>query len=285
MGWQKRILAFCVLGVLLGAARADTATVLLAAGDIGQCGSPGTALTAALLRQQPGAILALGDLAYRDGSAEEFRRCYDPYWGPFKARTHPVPGNHDYRTPEAAGYFAYFGARAGDPARGYYSFNLGAWHIVALNSNRELEPGSPQLQWLDADLRAHRQRCVLAYWHHPRYSSGLHGSDPRTQALWQSLYRHGVSIVLGGHDHHYERLLPINDRGERDDARGVRSFVVGSGGAKRYELKETHPLSIVRDNTTWGVLKLTLHEASYEWAFLPVTGGVRDQGAATCVAR
>lgn len=285
MGRNRRILAFCVLAIAFGAARADTASVLLAAGDIGQCGSPGTALTAALLRQQPGAILALGDLAYRDGSAEEFHRCYDPYWGPFKARIHPVPGNHDYRTPDAAAYFAYFGARAGDPARGYYSFDFGGWHIVALNSNRELEPGSPQLQWLEADLRAHRQRCVLAFWHHPRYSSGLHGSDARTQALWEVLYRHGVSVVLGGHDHHYERFAPMNDRGERDDARGIRGFVVGTGGARLYELKDARPLSVVRDNAHWGILQLTLHGESYDWAFLPVAGGIRDQGTASCVAR
>ena len=282
--WTLGLLAFA-LWVLPAHAR-DSDTVVLAAGDVSQCDSPGTALTGSLLQQLDGAVLALGDLAYRNGTPAEFRRCYDPAWGAFKPRTYPAPGNHDYRTPGAAGYFSYFGERAGDPTRGYYSFDLGAWHIVSLNSNRELERDSPQLQWLDDDLRKHRQRCVLAYWHHPRYSSGLHGTDARTQALWETLYRHGVSIVLAGHDHDYERFTPMNNRGERDDGRGLRSFVVGTGGARLYELKERHPLSEAWNNATWGVLKLRLGKDAYEWEFLPVAGGqFRDTGSASCNQR
>jgi 3',5'-cyclic AMP phosphodiesterase CpdA len=261
--------------------------VLLAAGDVGQCGLPGARRTGELIRElSPHAVLALGDLAYRDGSAEEFARCYAPYWGAFREQTFPAPGNHDYRTAGAAGYFGYFGARAGDPARGYYSFDLGAWHIVSLNSNRELDPGSPQLKWLSEDLRTHRQRCVLAYWHHPRYSSGPHGNDPRTQALWEILYRQGASVVLAGHDHVYERLSPMNATGERDDERGLHSFVVGTGGAQLYEQKELHALSEAWNNTAWGVLKLTLEADGYAWEFMPVAGAsFQDAGRASCTRR
>jgi hypothetical protein len=292
---NQKALAICISVLLSGLASAapmasgngaEAPAIVLAAGDVGQCGSPGAALSASLLRQHAGVILALGDLAYRSGTAEEFRRCYAPTWGPFKSRTYPAPGNHDYRTPGATGYFGYFGERAGDPARGYYSFDLGAWHIVSLNSNRELDPASPQLQWLDDDLRKNRRRCVLAFWHHPRFSSGTHGNDPRTQALWQTLYRHGVSVALAGHDHDYERFAPMNDKGERDDARGIRSFVVGTGGAKLYEMRERHPLSEVWDGSTWGVLKLTLRAEAYEWAFLPASAGsFSESGKAECVRR
>lgn len=289
---QRMIATACALATLLGASafaapsgqgQGELPAVVLAAGDVAQCDTIGAVLTSALLHTQNGSILALGDLAYQTGTAEEFQRCYEPAWGMFKQRTYPAPGNHDYGTPGAAGYFSYFGARAGDPRRGYYVFDIGAWHIVSLNSNRELEPGSPQLQWLDDDLRKNRHRCVLAFWHHPRFSSGHHGDDPRTQAIWQTLYRHGVSVVLTGHDHDYERFPPMNDKGERDDARGIRSFVVGTGGARLYELGKRHPLSVVWDGSNWGVLKLTLRTDFYEWEFLPVLGGkFRDAGTASC---
>lgn len=283
--WCWKLLAACGLAVLLrGHALAAPPAVVLAAGDVGQCDSPGAALTGALLQKHPGSILGLGDFAYPNGTAEEFRRCYEPAWGAFKQRIHPAPGNHDYRTPGAAGYFAYFGARTGD--RDYYSFDVGAWHVVSLNSNRELEPGSPQLQWLDEDLRKNRQRCVLAFWHHPRFSSARRGSDPRTQAFWEVLYRHGASIVLAAHDHDYERFPPMNDQGERDDGRGIRSFVVGTGGAKLYEAGTRHPLSQVWDGSTWGVLKLTLREDAYDWEFLPAADGqFKDAGTASCNRR
>jgi acid phosphatase type 7 len=280
---------FCLCGLVtltsLAHARAPAPSVLLA-GDVGQCNVPGAQLTGALIQALPYPVLALGDLAYPNGTPEEFARCYAPHWGTFKARTYPAPGNHDYKTPDAAGYFAYFGAQAGEPARGYYSFDLGSWHIVTLNSNRELAPDSPQLAWLEADLRQHRQRCVMAVWHHPRYSSGPHGNDPRTQAIWETLYRHHVSVVATGHDHDYERFAPMNDRGELDQAHGMRSFVVGTGGAALYELKQRHELSQAFHNTSWGVLKLTLHPTRYEWAFLPATPTeFQDAGQADCLRR
>jgi len=283
----KRAL-FPVLFLLAGAAYAgEPAPVILIAGDVAQCDAPGAQLTAQLINALPPyPVLIAGDLAYPRGTPEDFVRCYAPTWGAFKARTYPAPGNHEYGTPGAAGYFDYFGARAGDPAKGYYSFDIGQWHIVSLNSNRELEPGSPQWLWLDADLRRHRHACVLAYWHHPRFSSGPHGDDIRLQALWALLYKQGVSVVVAGHDHDYERFAPMNDRGERDAARGIRSFVVGTGGAQLYRLKQRHPLSAVWSDESWGVLRLTLYDMRYAWAFLPVAGGTfHDTGSARCVRR
>lgn len=291
---RRTTIAASALAILLGVvcpapggkARAESPATLLAAGDVAQCGSPGAALTGALLQKHPGLILGLGDFAYPNGTAEEFRLCHEPAWGALKQRIHPTPGNHDYRTAGAAGYFGYFGARAGDADRGYYSFDVGAWHIVSLNSNRELEPGSVQSQWLDEDLRKHRQRCVLAFWHHPRFSSARRGNDPRTQALWAILYRHGASIVLAAHDHDYERFSPMNDQGGGDDVRGIRSFVVGTGGAKLYEAGKRHPLSQVWDGSTWGALKLTLRENAYDWEFLPAGDGqFKDAGSASCNRR
>jgi len=278
------VFLFLVLASAVGAKQADP--VVLIAGDVAQCDTPGARLTGQLIASLPYPVLAVGDLAYPKGSAEDYARCYAPHWGSFKERTYPAPGNHDYRTEDADGYFAYFGARAGDAAKGYYSFDLGAWHILSLNSNRELEPGAAQLQWLEADLRQHRQRCVLAYWHHPRYSSGPHGSDPRMQPLWALLQRHGVSVVVAGHDHIYERFAPMNARGELDPVRGMRAFVAGTGGARHYTLKQRLPLSEVADGQAWGVLKMTLHATGYVWEFLPVPGhSLRDAGIAECLAR
>lgn len=279
----------CMLGLTCLSAltqATEPAPSVLIAGDVGQCTVPGAQLTGALIRDLPYPVLAAGDLAYPNGTPAEFTNCYAPHWGAFKSRTYPAPGNHDYKTPGAAGYFGYFGAQAGDPAKGYYSFDLGAWHIVSLNSNRELAAGSPQLTWLEQDLREHRQRCVLAYWHHPRFSSGPHGNDPRSQAIWETLYRHRVSVVATAHDHDYERFAPMNDRGELDRVHGMRSFVVGTGGAALYELKQRHDLSMAWHNTGWGVLKLTLHPTRYEWAFLPAAPtAFQDAGNADCLQR
>ena len=278
---------FILLALLVGTADAnETAPVVLIAGDVAQCDSVGAQRTSQIIQSLPYPVLAVGDLAYPDGSAQDFARCYAPHWGAFKERTYPAPGNHEYRTPGAAGYFDYFGARAGEAGKGYYSFNLGAWHIVSLNSNRELEPESAQLRWLEADLRQHRQRCVLAYWHHPRYSSGPHGPDTRLQALWALLYRHGVSVVVAGHDHIYERFAPMNEHGAHDPQRGLRAFVVGTGGAQHYALQQRLALSEVLQGTSWGVLKMTLQADRYAWEFLPVPGHtLRDAGSAQCVSR
>ena len=279
---------FPCICLLCGTASArELDPVVLIAGDVAQCDVPGAQLTGQLINSLPAAVvLVVGDVAYPSGTLEQFAHCYEPAWGAFKARTYPAPGNHDYRTPGAKGYFDYFGARAGDRNKGYYSFDIGQWHVVSLNSNRELERGSPQMAWLKADLKQHRQTCVLAYWHHPRFSSGPHGDNTRVQALWALLYQQGVSVVVTGHDHDYERFTPMNASGEPDAIRGIRSFVAGTGGAHHYLLGQRHPLSVVWHGDSWGVLKLTLGAHSYAWEFLPVGGSdFHDAGSAQCVQR
>jgi hypothetical protein len=251
---------------------------LLAAGDIAVCGTEGSRLTAAIVAAHPdAAVAAVGDLAYGSGAPSEFSGCYDPAWGGFKSRTHPAPGNHEYATAQAAGYFGYWGPAAGPAGEGWYSYDVGAWHVVALNSNCgpvACGPTSAEVRWLAADLAAHPTRCALAYWHHPRWSSGLHGSQAQVDPLWKTAAAGGVDVVVSGHDHDYERFAPID---------GVRQFVVGTGGAPRYPIGSGTAGSEVRDNTSWGVLSLTLHPDSYDWRFLPAAGSTfTDSGTAAC---
>jgi hypothetical protein len=258
--------------------------VVLAGGDIADCGVPGAALTAKLILGTPATVLAVGDLAYPNGGPDEFRRCYGATWGRFRGRTWPVPGNHEYRTAGASGYFGYFGSRAGEPGKGYYSVELGDWHVVALNSSIDAGPESEQMRWLRRDLAENRRTCVLAFFHYPRFSSGEHGDNGRMAAVWETLYAHGASVVLSGHDHHYERFAPLDATGQPDEKRGIRSFVVGSAGATLYGLHGRREHSEAANGTTWGVLKLTLHPGSYDWEFLPVAGGqFNDAGSARCV--
>lgn len=259
--------------------------VLVGAGDIAHCSSDGDETTAKLLDNIPGTVFTTGDNAYPDGSAEEFANCYDPSWGRHKARTYPTPGNHDYHTTDAAGYFEYFGSRAGEPGKGYYSYDLGAWHIIVLNSNIAVETGSPQEQWLRADLAAHPAACTLAYWHHPRFSSGtVHGSDESMQPLWQALYDSGADVILAGHEHNYERFAPQDPQGVADSTRGIREFVIGSGGRSHYTFGNPIANSEVRNGDTNGVLKLTLHATSYSWEFVPEPGKTfTDSGNAPCI--
>jgi ABC-type transporter MlaC component len=270
------------------AAAPGDAPVLVGAGDIASCVSDGDEATASLLDTIAGVVFTLGDNAYEAGTSIEFAACYDPSWGRHKARTRPAPGNHDYLTPAASDYFDYFGAAAGHPARGYYSYGLGSWHIVVLNSNcAEIggcHPGSAQERWLRANLAAHPRTCTLAYWHHPRFSSGPDGSEPGLEALWHALYEHGVDVVLAGHDHVYERLAPQTPGGDPDPARGLRQFVVGTGGASHHRFAGPPVAnSEVRNDDTFGVLKLTLRPASYEWQFVPVAGRTfTDSGTARC---
>src|SRR5947208_14098172 len=186
---------------------AASAAVFVGAGDIGDCKRIGDSLTANLLDGISGTVFALGDNAYPDGTPSDYANCYAPTWGRHKARTRPVPGNHDYQTSGAAGYFGYFGPAAGDPVKGYYSYDLGDWHVVALNTNIAHSPGSPQEQWLRADLAASSKRCTFAYMHHPLFTSGSLG-DPGAASLWQALYDFGAEIVVAGHEHYYERLCP-----------------------------------------------------------------------------
>lgn len=258
--------------------------VLVGAGDIASCSSTGDEATANLLDGISGTVFTVGDNAYETGSVAEFSDCYDPSWGRHKARTRPAPGNHDYGTAGAAGYYGYFGANAGNPSTGYYSYNIGEWHIIALNSNVGDGTGSTQEQWLRADLAGNTKSCTLAYWHHPRFSSGLeHGSDPSLQPLWQALYDADADVILGGHDHDYERFAPQTPVGVADAARGIREFVVGTGGRSHYSRGIVKANSEVFNGTTYGVLKLTLSPGSYAWQFVPVSGGTfTDSGTGRC---
>jgi len=259
-----------------------TPQVFVGAGDIASCNTANDQGTATLLDSIPGTVFTLGDNAYPDGSLAAYRDCYGPTWGRLKARTRPAPGNHDYKTPGAAGYYGYFGVAAGDPAKGYYSYDLGAWHILVLNS-KVGNPGSPQVQWLRADLAAHPALCTLAYWHAPRFSSGTtHGNEPKTQPLWQALYEGGGDIVLSAHEHNYERFAPQAANATLDSAQGIREFVVGTGGAGSYPFGTPLPNSEVRSRDH-GVLKLTLSEGAYSWQFVPVAGAtLSDSGSGTC---
>src|SRR5258706_1266614 len=260
--------------------------VFVGAGDIAFCGLDTDEATAALLDRIEGAVFAAGDNAYLVGSAADFANCYAPTWGRHKARTRPAPGNHEYYTPGAAPYYAYFGSHAGPSGRGYYSYNLGAWHIVSLNSdvNVPAGAGSPQEQWLRADLAANPTQCTLAYWHHPVFSSGQYGNNPRMRDIWQALYEFGADVVITGHEHDYEQFHRQNADGVLD-ANGIREFVVGTGGITlRPFLVPQPPNSAVRNSDTHGVLKLTLHPTSYDWEFIPIAGDTfTDSGSRPCV--
>jgi hemolysin type calcium-binding protein/calcineurin-like phosphoesterase family protein len=233
------------------------------------------------------AVLPLGDIQYEDGAYEKFLASYDPTWGRVKAITRPVVGNHEYLTPAAAGYFRYFGAAAGDPATGWYSFDLGRWHLIALNSNCSkiggCEAGSPQERWLRRDLARHRNLCTLAYWHHPRFSSGQHQNRTDYDAFWRALHAAGADLVLVGHDHDYERFAPQDPDMAPDPGFGIRQIVVGTGGRNHYRFIQTQPNSEVRDAMAYGVLRLTLRPAGYDWQFVPAAGSTfTDAGSGAC---
>lgn len=267
-----------------------------AAGDIGDCNSPWDSATATRLDngggslpRDIGTIAALGDLAYENGSLDEFNACYQSSWGPLKSLTKPAPGNHEYRTPGAAGYFAYWGAVAGNPARGWYSYDVGDWHIVSLNSNCDhvggCHAGSPQEVWLRRDLAAHKTKCTLAYWHHPRFSGGQVTNDHEMQPFWQTLYENNADVVLSAHAHNYQRFAPQTPTGVADPARGIREFVVGTGGHHTL-----HPVAAIANTeamqaSTWGVLVLNLRDTGYGWSFHSVLGGpvpYSDLGSQSC---
>jgi hypothetical protein len=263
---------------------------LVAAGDIAACGNPGDEATAALLASIGGTVAPLGDNVYMSGTAAQFRDCYEPSWGRYRARTRPAVGNHEYETSNASPYYAYFGPAAGEPDRGYYSYDLGAWHVVVLNSNCgevSCAAGSAQERWLRADLASSPAACTVAYWHHPRFNSGeSHGGEATeddVRPFWEALYDHGVELVLNGHDHVYERFAPQTAAGRADAARGVRQFTVGTGGKSHGRLGVRRANSEVFDAATFGVLKLTLSAGAYEWEFVPVAGAsFRDAGSGGC---
>jgi hypothetical protein len=263
--------------------RAPRTVTVLAAGDVGSCKHPGDELTAKLLDTLPGPFLAAGDLAYPDGATANFTQCFEPSWGRHKGRIRPAPGNHEYHIPEAADYFAYFGSAAGPAGRGYYSFNVGAWHVLSLNSEVPVKAGSPQLVWLAEDLEANPAQCAVAYIHRPRFSSGRHGDTPRLELLWQVLYDHGVDVVLAAHDHHYERFAPMTASGTRDNARGIVSFVVGTGGGGFSSVGTPRQNSEALVARTYGLLRLDLGETGFAYQFIgAATGQVLDGGRASC---
>jgi hypothetical protein len=233
-------------------------------------------------------ILPLGDIQYERGEYSNFLKSYHRSWGRFLSRTRPAPGNHEYETPGATGYFRYFGSRAGSRTRGYYSFDLGAWHIVALNSNcgevGGCGPSSPQSRWLADDLYRHRrQACTLAYTHHPRFSSGNeHGNWRELRYLWKRLDDSGAEAFLSGHEHDYERFAPLNYLGRRD-SKGMVQFVVGTGGRNLRGWGKLQPNTAVRSNRAFGVLKLALHEGHMGWRFIPEAGeSFSDRGNRAC---
>lgn len=264
--------------------------VLLAAGDIANCKMiAGAEATAKIIEAIPGTVAALGDLALSDGTAEEFADCYDKTWGAFKSRTRPAPGNHEFHSTGGTPYFDYFGAAAGDPKRGYYSYDLGAWHIIALNGECKdvggCQAGSSEEKWLRQDLQSHPAACTLAYWHEPLFSSGAaHGNDVDFIAFWRDLYNASATVVLNGHDHDYERFAPQDPDGKVDPVRGIREFVVGTGGNhERTFAASPDPNSEVRMTGMFGVLKLTLHAHSYDWEFVPEAGkSFQDSGNGNC---
>lgn len=275
--------------------------VVVATGDL-VCGTGTSSIipckhleTAALVTAiAPDAVLLTGDIQYENGTLSDFKTYYEPTWGALSSTTWPAPGNHEYHTPGAAGYFDYYNGigvetgHAGSRGKGYYSFNVGAWHIISLNSNCSsiggCGAGSAQEIWLRGDLAANPAACTLAFWHHPLFSSGAHGNNPSMQALWKALYDFGADLVLAGHDHNYERFAAQSFTGFPEPNRGIRSFVIGTGGKELRRLGPVKANSEVRSSNSFGVLKLTLHATSYDWQFVPVPGHtLADAGSASCV--
>jgi hypothetical protein len=252
--------------------------VLVGAGDISTCSNNNDEATAKLLDGISGTVFTTGDNVYSSGTYTQYTSCYHPTWGRHKSRTKPVPGNHDYSTSGAAGYFKYF---SNVPA--YYAYNLGDWRIYALNSEVDVSSTSAQVKWLKNDLAANPKRCVLAYWHKPRWSSGSeHGSSSKYQTLWKTLSDAGAEIVLNGHEHNYERFKEMNASGSASSP-GLREIVVGTGGASHYGFSTSLSTSQVRNSSTYGVLKLTLNSTSYSWKFVPVAGKTfTDSGTTNC---
>lgn len=263
-----------------------TPAALVVAGDIAVCGLPGADLTAKLIENIPGPIFTAGDNSGDEGSAAEYKRCFGPTWGRFKDRIHPAMGNHDVMTDAGTPYYAYFGEAAGKPGEGWYSYDYADWHIVVLNSNcNDVACGknSAQVNWLVSDLEAHPAQCTLAVWHHPRWSSGLSGSDGRMSPAYRALHAAGADVLISGHDHDYERFAPLDPEGKPDPAKGIRQFVVGTGGSELRPFAAILPQSEAHIALVNGILKLTLYPDRYSWQFLPVEGKTEtDEGEGFC---
>src|SRR3989441_10533700 len=259
------------------------AVTLVGAGEIARCDSLSDEATAAVLDTLPGTVFTLGNNIISNGSASDFTKCYAPSWGRQQARPRPAVGEKEYQTPGAAGYFSYFGAAAGDPTKGYYSYDLGAWHVVVLNSNIDLSAGSAQEQWLQSDLAATSQQCILGYWHHPRFSSVYTAVRPALLAAWNDLYAAGATLVVNGRMRHYERFAPQTPNRVADPQYGIREIIVGTGGLGIDSFWVAQPNSEVRNSGTYGVLKLTLAAGGYSWVFVPAGSGTfTDAGSGAC---
>jgi calcineurin-like phosphoesterase family protein len=277
------------------------ASVMIGVGDIASCSqklSLGTArlvdsvLRADSIAKVDNAVFTLGDNAYNSGTTAEFNECFAPSWGdPHKGiikSLHPAPGNHEYYTPNGAGYYTYFGLAAGDVDKGYYSYDVGTWHVVVVNSeiivNSSFTDSSRQSQmdWVEKDLKAHKKPCTIAYWHNPRFSSGWHGSDRRFIPMWQILYDNGVDLVLNGHDHDYERFRPMTPQGVVDTTKGITEIVAGTGGEELRGFGDIYANSAYRIEGRAGVLLLTLGAAEYRSAFIEIGGRVWDQSGGKC---
>jgi hypothetical protein len=286
------LLLACIAAVLTavsGGAQTTTVT-LVGAGDIAGCSQSYDSATARLLGRIPGTVFTLGDNVQGQGALSEYKNCYDPTWGKYKRRTKPTAGNHDYNTEGARGYFDYFGWRA-NPRRGYYSYERGSWHIVALNSNcdRDGVGGcgrlSPQGRWLRNSLNNHQRKCTLAYFHHPRYATGKNTTSTKVKPLWNILYDHRAEVILSGHAHRYERYAPIRPGGVVDQQNGIRQFIVGTGGKTdggEIYRSQAPGLQVVKLGTP-GVLRLNLSAGSYTWKFVPIAGKTfTDSGTDEC---
>lgn len=267
--------------------------VLVGAGDVADCFDlSGARATAKLLGSIRGTVFVVGDLAYGDGYSVDLMRCYADTWGHYKERTRPALGNHEYETKDATGnavgYFQYFDGAAGPAGDGYYSYELGAWHIIVLNSNCSdvkggCNVGSPQETWLRQDIAAHPSLCQLAYFHHPLFSSSLPEPDKELEPMWTDLYQAGVELVINGHAHNYERFAPQDPDSRPDPARGIREIIVGTGGKDHAKFLVATRNSEIRNNDSFGVLKLTLYPQRYKWRFIPISGAhFRDKGAGNC---
>jgi len=292
-----KALAGLFVGLLLLAGCAGTAdkqgsdaaeTTIYAVGDIADCrhqplAQAPAARTGQLLRQTTGTILALGDIAYQKGSYADFKNCFEPTWGGLKERILPAAGNHEYLTPGASDYFGYFGPVAGEAGKGYYGTHVGSWHVIALNSNIDMATGSEQERWLRGELAADNSRCTLVFWHHPLFASTARGNNPKIRAVWQTLYDSGVDVVLNGHEHLYERFALQTPDGIADPVRGIREFVVGTGGGDIDSFVAKQPNSEAGESGAFGVLELTLRKDGYSWKFLPAAdASFTDSGEGKC---
>jgi hypothetical protein len=268
--------------------------ILVGAGDIARCTRQEDEQTAELIDQVVATgietvVFTAGDNAYESGTIEEYEQCYAPSWGRHKDRTRPAIGNHEYYTGTAEGYFTYFGGIVGEPDKGYYSYDLGLWHIIVLNTSNHCQliscdRASAQEDWLRADLAATKAACTLAIWHDPLFTSAREGGARYLQPFWDALYEFGADVIVNGHYHSYERFAPQTPDGIQDSAFGIRQFVVGTGGdsLRGFEAIPAHHTE-VRDDATHGVIRFTLHPAGYDWEFMPLPGSVfKDSGSGVC---